>query len=120
MENGKDKVHDLVIEKYSEIAKGKSGGCIPVCCDGATPLITIQELGKALDYEEEDLLLAPGEAKRILSSLGFQGIVVTTKEKSEEIIRQWHVNKGTEKVVFSAYLQAVKPMRNTEQRGAED
>jgi len=62
MENRKDKIHDLVIEKYSEIAKGKPGGCIPSCCDGATPLVTIQELGRALDYGEEDLLLAPGEA----------------------------------------------------------
>jgi len=62
MENRKDKIHDLVIEKYSEIAKGVSGGCMPSCCDGSTPLIKIKELGKALDYEEEDLLLAPGEA----------------------------------------------------------
>ena len=62
MGNRKDKIHDLVIEKYSEIAKGESGGCMPSCCDGSTPLITIKELGKALDYEEEDLLLAPGEA----------------------------------------------------------
>jgi arsenite methyltransferase len=62
MENRKDKIYDLVIEKYSEIAKGESGGCIPSCCDGATSPITIQEMGKALDYEERDLLLAPGEA----------------------------------------------------------
>ena len=61
MKNHKDKIHDLVKEKYSEIAKGESGGCIPSCCDGSTPLITINELGKALDYEEADLLLAPGE-----------------------------------------------------------
>jgi len=62
MENRKDKIHDLVIEKYSEIAKGGSEGCMPSCCDGSTPLITIKELGKTLDYKEEDLLLAPGEA----------------------------------------------------------
>jgi len=62
MENRKDKIQDLVIEKYSGIAKGKTGGCVPSCCDGATPLLTIQELGKALDYGEEDLLLGPGEA----------------------------------------------------------
>jgi len=62
MENRKDKIHGLVIEKYSKIAKGVSGECMPSCCDGSIPLITIKELGKALDYEEEDLLLAPGEA----------------------------------------------------------
>ena len=62
MENRKDKIHDLVIEKYSEIAKGENEECMPSCCDGSTPLMTIKELGKALDYKEEDLLLAPGEA----------------------------------------------------------
>ena len=62
MEDRKDKIHDLVIGKYSEIAKGERGGCIPSCCDGSTSLIKIKELGKALEYEEEDLLLAPGEA----------------------------------------------------------
>lgn len=62
MKKSKDTIHDLVIEKYSEIAKGEGGGCTPSCCDGPTPLVTIKELGKALDYEEEDLLLAPGEA----------------------------------------------------------
>jgi arsenite methyltransferase len=62
MENRKDKIHDLVIEKYADIASGEGGGCAPSCCDGATPLIALKELGKALDYEEKDLLLAPGEA----------------------------------------------------------
>lgn len=62
MENRKDKMHNLVIEKYSEIAKGEEGGCMTSCCSGSTPLNTIRELGKALDYKEEDLLLAPGEA----------------------------------------------------------
>lgn len=62
MEKNKEKIHEIVTEKYSEIAKGKGGGCAPSCCDGEASLITIKELGKALDYEEEDLLLAPGEA----------------------------------------------------------
>ena len=62
MENRKDKIHDLVIEKYSEIAKGESEGSMPSCCGGSTPHFHIKELGKALDYKEEDLLLAPGEA----------------------------------------------------------
>ena len=62
MDKQKDKIHDLVIEKYAELAKGEGAGCMSSCCDGSTPLITIKALGKALDYEEEDLLLAPGEA----------------------------------------------------------
>ena len=31
------------------------------------------------------------------------------KWKSDEIIRGWNVADGAEKVVFSAYIQAVKP-----------
>ena len=60
--NGRDHIHGLVAEKYAEIAEGKSVGCMPSCCDGSGSLITLEELGKALDYEEEDLLVAPGEA----------------------------------------------------------
>jgi SAM-dependent methyltransferase len=52
----------LVIEKYSEIAKRGSGGCTPSSCGGDTPLNNITEFGKTLGYQEEDLLLAPGEA----------------------------------------------------------
>ena len=62
MKNRKDEIHCLVIEKYSEIAKGENEGCMPSCCGGTTPLVDIKELGKALDYKEEDLLLAPGQA----------------------------------------------------------
>jgi N-acetylglutamate synthase-like GNAT family acetyltransferase len=47
--------------------------------------------------------------KRILADLGFQGITISPKEQSEEIIRAWNVAESAEKVVFSAYIQAVKP-----------
>ena len=58
----RDRIHGLVAEKYAEIAEGTSGGCMPSCCGGSSrPLITIKEIGKALDYAEEDLSLAPGE-----------------------------------------------------------
>jgi len=55
-------IHDLVKEKYARVAES-GGGCMPSCCSSGTPsLIAIQDLGKSLDYTEEDLLLAPGEA----------------------------------------------------------
>jgi hypothetical protein len=54
--------------------------------------------------------ISPGEVETILSKLGFQKIAVTVKEQSEEIIRQWNVAEGAEKVVFSAYIEAVKPI----------
>jgi hypothetical protein len=52
--------------------------------------------------------ISPGEVKRILADLGFQEIAITAKEQSEEIIRQWNVAEDAEKVVFSAYIQAIK------------
>jgi len=52
--------------------------------------------------------ISPGEVKTILSGLGFQNITITSKEQSEDIIRAWNVTEGAEKVVFSAYVQAVK------------
>jgi len=53
--------------------------------------------------------ISPGEVKKILSDLGFQNITISAKEQSEEIIRAWNVTESAEKVVFSAYIQAVKP-----------
>jgi hypothetical protein len=53
--------------------------------------------------------ISPGEVERILSELGFQEINIRPKEQSEKIIREWNVGEGAEKVVFSAYIQAVKP-----------
>jgi SAM-dependent methyltransferase len=62
MEDLQDKIRGLVMEKYAGIAKGTAGGCAPSCCDGASHLVSIVEMGKVLDYAEEDLSLAPGEA----------------------------------------------------------
>jgi len=53
--------------------------------------------------------ISPGEVKNILFALGFQEINIRPKEQSEKIIREWNVGEGAEKVVFSAYIQAVKP-----------
>jgi hypothetical protein len=46
--------------------------------------------------------------KKILSDVGFGKIKIRAKEQSEEIIRAWNVAESAEKVVFSAYIQAVK------------
>lgn len=62
MEESKDKIHTLVKEKYSSIATGNADGCAPSCCGGSPSLVNIIDLGKALDYAEKDLCLAPGEA----------------------------------------------------------
>ena len=62
MEKDQDKIHNLVREKYTDVAKGDAGGCTASCCDGTAPLITIKEMGEALEYSEEDLLSGLGEA----------------------------------------------------------
>lgn len=41
--------------------------------------------------------------------MGFQAVSIRPKEQSEKIIREWNIGEGAERVVFSAYIQAVKP-----------
>jgi arsenite methyltransferase len=53
--------------------------------------------------------ISPGEVKKILTDLGFKDITIRPKEQSKEIIRGWNISKGAEDIVFSAYVQAVKP-----------
>jgi len=54
--------------------------------------------------------VSPGEVKGILSGLGFEDVAITPKNKSDEIIREWRVAEGAEKIVFSAYIRASKPI----------
>jgi hypothetical protein len=61
-EESEDKIHSLVRGTCAAIAKGDAGGCAPACCGGPSPLVTIMDLGKALDYTEKDLAVAPGKA----------------------------------------------------------
>jgi SAM-dependent methyltransferase len=62
MEKDQDKIRNLVRERYTGVAKGDAEGCTASCCNGTAPLITIKEMGEALDYSEEDLLSKLGEA----------------------------------------------------------
>jgi arsenite methyltransferase len=62
MGNVKEEIHTLVRDKYGAIAKGAPGSCASSCCGGSSPLVNIVNMGKALDYTEKDLELAPGEA----------------------------------------------------------
>lgn len=49
------------------------------------------------------------ELRDILSNAGFTGIVIEDKNNSDDIIKSWNFGEGTEKMVFSAYIQAKRP-----------
>jgi len=49
--------------------------------------------------------------RQILDELGFEKIMITRKDNSELIIKSWNLGKGTENMVFSAYIRAEKPER---------
>jgi hypothetical protein len=49
------------------------------------------------------------ELERMLEKVGFGEIIITEKEKSNEIIKGWNFGEGVEHMVFSAYIRAKKP-----------
>jgi len=49
------------------------------------------------------------ELTGILKTAGFSDVAVEDKENSEDIIKGWNFGEGTEKMVFSAYIKALKP-----------
>jgi hypothetical protein len=51
------------------------------------------------------------ELKEMLEKVGFGDIIITEKEKSDEIIKGWNFGEGVEHMVFSAYIKAKKPLR---------
>lgn len=50
------------------------------------------------------------ELKTILGKTGFTDIRFVDKQNSDEIIRSWNFGEGVEKMVFSAYIKAAKPV----------
>ena len=98
IEESKDKIHALVKEKYSGIAMGNADGCAPACCGGSPSLVNIIDLGKALDYAEKDLSLAPGEANL---GLGCGNPISKAELKPGEIVLDLGSGAG-----FDAFLAA--------------
>jgi len=50
------------------------------------------------------------ELRSLLSNAGFTDILIEDKDNSDDIIKSWNFGEGTEKMVFSAYIQAKKPL----------
>jgi len=98
-------IRRMVIDKYADVARAESSGCVASCCGGSSaPLITIQEMGKALDYSEEDLLLGLGEANL---GLGCGNPIGTADLKPGETVLDLGSGAG-----FDAFL-AAKRVGNT-------
>lgn len=98
MEDAKDKIHSLVRGKYAAIAKGDPCGCAPACCGGSSPLTTIMDLGKALDYTEKDLAGAPAEANL---GLGCGNPISRAELKAGDVVLDLGSGAG-----FDAFLAA--------------
>jgi hypothetical protein len=50
------------------------------------------------------------ELKTILEGAGFSDTTIHDKDNSDEIIKSWNFGQGVEKMVFSAYIKAFKPL----------
>jgi len=50
------------------------------------------------------------ELKSILEKAGFTEIAIEGKEQSDQIIKGWNFGENVEKMVFSAYVKAKKPL----------
>lgn len=93
-----DQMRKAVLDKYGGVARGQSSGCVPSCCGDSTPLITIEKMGRALDYSEEDLLLGPAEANL---GLGCGNPISMADLKPGEIVLDLGSGAG-----FDAFLAA--------------
>lgn len=97
----KDKsIKEMVREKYADIAKTVSGETHSLCCGGSPALVNIMEMVRALDYAEEDLHLAPGEANL---GLGCGNPIGMAELKEGETVLDLGSGAG-----FDAFLAAKK------------
>lgn len=50
-----------------------------------------------------------GELERLLRDAGFEGVAITPKDSSRELLREWIPGRGIEDYVVSATIEATKP-----------
>ncbi|MCK4794795.1 MAG: arsenite methyltransferase [Desulfobacteraceae bacterium] len=62
MDSSKDKIKEMVRESYTKVAQSDECGCSRDCCGDLPNPVDITDLGKKLDYTNEQLAIGLGEA----------------------------------------------------------
>jgi ubiquinone/menaquinone biosynthesis C-methylase UbiE len=62
MGSSKDKIKEMVRESYTRVAQSAGCGCSGDCCSNSSNLVDITDLGKKLDYTNEQLAIGLGQA----------------------------------------------------------
>ncbi len=62
MDSSKDKIKEMVRESYTKVAQSAECGCSEDCCGDLPKPVDILDLGKKLDYTNEQLAIGLGEA----------------------------------------------------------
>ena len=61
MESSKDKIRYMVRKCYAKVAQSAECGCSGICCGGSSNPVDILDLGKKLDYTNDQLAIGLGE-----------------------------------------------------------
>ena len=62
MDSSKDKIKEIVKESYTKVARSAECGCSRECCGDLPNPVDILDLGKKLDYTDDQLAIGLGKA----------------------------------------------------------
>ncbi|TET72915.1 MAG: methyltransferase domain-containing protein, partial [Candidatus Aminicenantes bacterium] len=62
MDSSKDKIKEMVRESYTKVARSDECGCSRDCCGDLPNPVDILDLGKKLDYTDDQLAIGLGKA----------------------------------------------------------
>jgi arsenite methyltransferase len=62
MESSKDKIKNMVRERYAKVVQSDGPGCSNACCGDSSQPVNILDLGRKLDYTDDELAIGLGEA----------------------------------------------------------
>jgi len=59
--SSKDRIRHMVRKRYAKVARSAECGCSGICCGGSSNPVDILDLGKKLDYTNDQLAIGLGE-----------------------------------------------------------